>query len=374
MPQSVRADGLRGSVNLRRDAARAALLGVLALAALLYGALDKTVTLAVEGRASRVRTFALTVGDVLDRVGIRLGPGDWVSPPLAARLAEGAKIEIRRAKQITIVLNGQPRRVITTALTVEQVLADLGVRRGMRDYIAASRDGRLGTGQTIVYREAVAIAIRHDGKTDQVITNAPDVATVLEEIGLTLGARDRVQPPPATYPTSGLTVRVERVGDRIETEQREIDYPTLYENRLNMEYGTHKTVRSGKLGVRALRYRSTYVDGRRVTRTFLGSRVLRDPLPRVVAVGRGFPGCTCNRGVSRGEASWYHADGLTAAHRWLPFGTVVRVENVATGAWVNVVIRDRGPYANGRIIDLSDNAFSRLAPLSKGILTVRIRW
>ena len=47
---------------------------------------------------------------------------------------------------------------------------------------------------------------------------------------------------------------------------------------------------------------------------------------------------------------------MTAAHKTLPLGTVVKVENVKTGKCVYVTINDRGPYAKGRIIDLSSFA------------------
>jgi peptidoglycan lytic transglycosylase len=69
-----------------------------------------------------------------------------------------------------------------------------------------------------------------------------------------------------------------------------------------------------------------------------------------------------------GTASWYHEgartatgeryrpDGITAAHRTLPFGTRVRVENRRTGRSVIVRINDRGPFIRGRIIDLSRGA------------------
>ena len=60
------------------------------------------------------------------------------------------------------------------------------------------------------------------------------------------------------------------------------------------------------------------------------------------------------------EGKWKTASGetfntndLTAAHRTLPFGTKVRVVNKKTGKSVVVRINDRGPYAHGRVIDLS---------------------
>jgi hypothetical protein len=77
-----------------------------------------------------------------------------------------------------------------------------------------------------------------------------------------------------------------------------------------------------------------------------------------------------------GEASWYSfapGNGLTAAHPWLPFGTVVTVTNLANGKTVQVVINDRGPFG-GRIIDLSDEAFALIAPLGQGVCRVRLTW
>lgn len=79
-----------------------------------------------------------------------------------------------------------------------------------------------------------------------------------------------------------------------------------------------------------------------------------------------------------GRASWYSSTNrtasgercnphaLTAAHRWLPFGTEVRVHNVKNGRSITVRINDRGPYAGGRIIDLSKAAADRLGLIQAG--------
>lgn len=63
---------------------------------------------------------------------------------------------------------------------------------------------------------------------------------------------------------------------------------------------------------------------------------------------------------------------LTAAHLTLPFGTKVKVTNLATNRSVNVRINDRGPYVDGYVIDLSSGAFEKIANLSTGVLNVRI--
>ncbi len=88
-----------------------------------------------------------------------------------------------------------------------------------------------------------------------------------------------------------------------------------------------------------------------------------------------------------GEASWYgieergrptangepmDPEGMTAAHRTLPFHTVVRVTDLATGRAVEVRINDRGPFIRGRIIDLSHRAARELGIAEKGVARVML--
>ncbi|HEX5265255.1 MAG TPA: septal ring lytic transglycosylase RlpA family protein [Acidimicrobiales bacterium] len=75
-----------------------------------------------------------------------------------------------------------------------------------------------------------------------------------------------------------------------------------------------------------------------------------------------------------GSASWYQAPAGTCAHPSLPFGTVVTVTNLANGATTKCRVEDRGPYAGGRIIDLSESTFSQIASTSQGVIQVRIEW
>ncbi|MGH9118383.1 MAG: septal ring lytic transglycosylase RlpA family protein, partial [Acidimicrobiales bacterium] len=82
--------------------------------------------------------------------------------------------------------------------------------------------------------------------------------------------------------------------------------------------------------------------------------------------------------TEHGLATWYRQparyppDGC--AHTTLPFGTVVTVVNHNTGGSTFCIVSDRGPYGEGRIIDLDDDVFARLAPLGTGIIPVTITW
>ena len=91
--------------------------------------------------------------------------------------------------------------------------------------------------------------------------------------------------------------------------------------------------------------------------------------------------------VQRGKATYYskratgartssgerlHHDSLTCAHRTYPFGTRLKVTNPSNGRSVIVRVTDRGPFARGRIIDLSWRAAKELGILTQGVAMVEV--
>ena len=68
----------------------------------------------------------------------------------------------------------------------------------------------------------------------------------------------------------------------------------------------------------------------------------------------------------------FNPKDLTAAHPTLPFGTRLRVTNVATGRSVVVRVNDRGPFVPGRIVDVSYSAAEALGMVERGIATVKL--
>ncbi|WP_254911127.1 septal ring lytic transglycosylase RlpA family protein [Pseudoalteromonas sp. A601] len=76
------------------------------------------------------------------------------------------------------------------------------------------------------------------------------------------------------------------------------------------------------------------------------------------------------RPTASGELFNQHV--ISAAHKNWPFGTAVKVTNLANNKTVIVKINDRGPFVRGRVIDLSKRAFSQIATLNDGLIDVRI--
>jgi rare lipoprotein A len=74
-----------------------------------------------------------------------------------------------------------------------------------------------------------------------------------------------------------------------------------------------------------------------------------------------------------GLCAFYPArgNGLTAAHRTLPFGSRVRISDPKTGRTVTVVINDRGPFGKHRVLDVSPSAARALGMINRGVIYVQ---
>jgi rare lipoprotein A len=78
------------------------------------------------------------------------------------------------------------------------------------------------------------------------------------------------------------------------------------------------------------------------------------------------------KGAQTASGETFNPQALTAAHRTLPFGTQLRVTNLATGQSVMVRVNDRGPFVPGRIVDVSSFAAESLGITERGIAKVKV--
>ncbi|MBN8718811.1 rare lipoprotein A [Hydrobacter penzbergensis] len=97
-------------------------------------------------------------------------------------------------------------------------------------------------------------------------------------------------------------------------------------------------------------------------------RITETGMASYYGVNDGFNG----KKTANGEI--FNTHQLTAAHKTLPFGTMVKVTNLSNGESVKVRINDRGPYIKGRIIDLSAKAAEKLDMTSKGVAQVKLSY
>lgn len=209
-----------------------------------------------------------------------------------------------------------------------------------------------------------------------VLTNATTVGELAEALPGRSRRSDIVRPSRHSALRPHMVVRITKVRQVRETVREDLPFETLIQYSRDVAPGEIRVLTPGRAGRAKSTYLVTYRNGRRVGAELVSQDVLVEPIDQVEvhsvvepSIARSAAGAT---GVEYGQATWYACPGMHAAHKTLPFGTVVMVTNLSTGGRVTVTINDRGPYAEGRIIDLCDGAFAQIAPLGQGVVDVKI--
>jgi hypothetical protein len=222
----------------------------------------------------------------------------------------------------------------------------------------------------------VTVTVVHDGKSDIKTSTGTTVGTLLQQLGLSVSSLDKVSPGLGSGLVNGLVVQVDRITQSLLNHDIQVPFHSVTRNSTSLELGTQSVAQQGANGVSRQVFRQTFQDGKLLSTVLATTQVLRQPRDKIILIGTHQPTFVPHGGSQSGLATWYAgAPGLTSASPFLPFGTVVRVTNNATGRSIDVVIRDRGPYAGpDKIIDLSPTAFQQIAPLGTGVIDVSLRW
>lgn len=394
---------------VRSSAGRLLIRIVVALVVPLLGvawlAGESQVTLLVDGQAQAVRTHAQTVDELLERSGLSVAAEDRVVPSRDAAIVDGMVVEFVRAREVTLLIDGTREQVVVTALTIDELLAEVDTRVSRSSVVRPSRLSRVQTGMVVEVRQPVAVTVVVAGQPREVITNSGTVGGMLAGLDIALGHQDRITPDPDTKPAAGMTVHVQRIEVVDERHEELVPPGTVERADPGMARGQRKEVQAGEPGLVEVIERVVLADGKEESRSRVSEHVLREPTPRIVAVGSAAPRqataaepssppeqpqpAAAPTSSQTGKASRYSArfegrrtasgevydpSQLTGAHRSLPLGTVVTVTSLSSGRSVQVRINDRGPYVEGRVIDLSRAAFEAIANPSRGVIDVRLDW
>jgi rare lipoprotein A (peptidoglycan hydrolase) len=118
-----------------------------------------------------------------------------------------------------------------------------------------------------------------------------------------------------------------------------------------------------------------YLPNQALTRGELADilyREMESPMTETIEFGVASYYADYFHGRSTASGAILDVNAPMAAHPSLPFGTMIRVTNLANNQSVNLEVLDRGPYLAGRIVDLTPWAFEEIGHLGSGILNVRL--
>jgi len=217
------------SISWSKKGMIASLVTVVMLLGSLFFALQKPVSIEVDGKLLKSRVlFAGTVEDILEKNDVKLGRQDVVQPGMDAPVKKNMKIIVTRAFKVKVLADGQVKTIYTTPVSIQKAIAQAGFKLGEKDIVKTLPVAKVKPNQEI------------------------ELIRVSEQ-------EVKIEEP--------VPFGVERVDD-----------PTL-------EKGLTKTVTPGKNGIARNTVRITFYNGQEGKREIIASEVLAQPQNKVLAMG-----------------------------------------------------------------------------------------
>ncbi|MFD9717497.1 ubiquitin-like domain-containing protein [Streptomyces sp. NPDC059076] len=271
--------------SLRKLVPQALVVAFLAGGTSAFVASDKAVRLTVDGVPRTMHTFADDVEELLADEGVEVGDHDLVAPSPGQDLVSGDDVVVRYGRPVTLTLDGERRRVWTTARTVEGALRQLGVR-AEGAHLSASRSLPISRrGLALDVRTERAVTFMADGRARTIRTTAATVAQALAEAGITLRGQDTTSVAPDSFPRQGQTVTVMRISGSREVREESIPYDTVRTEDPQLFRGTEIVTQQGRPGTRRVTYELRSVNGVRQKPKKLADEVVQEPVTRLIKVG-----------------------------------------------------------------------------------------
>ena len=264
----------------------AILLGLLGLGAVLtWTALDKKVTVQVDGAAPRtIHTMSQDVRGALADAGFPLSAQDDVTPAANRSVREGLAIHLIRGRLLVLTVDGKLLNQWVAAATVGDALARLGFDTSAYSSLPASETLPLAP-TPITVRPAKSVTLIRAGKSDSIESTAPSVGALLAEQGIRVGPNDVLSMPASTPLTDLMTITWKQVRHQTVTTQLSIPYGTTWQDDPSQPDGDSTVVTAGVPGSRTVTYDVLLVDGREMSRNARSDVVTAPPVTQVVSVG-----------------------------------------------------------------------------------------
>lgn len=242
------------------------------------------------GNAVQIRTAARNVEQMLAEAGIALAPEDEMDTPRDTALADEMVIHITRAKTITIDTgDGKQVQTLLAKGTVQQALDKAGVTLGTADAIDTPLDTVIKGDMAVKITRAKKIQIKAKAGDKTVMLATGTVKDALDKSGLKYDTEDEISPSLETKISDGMTIKLVRLNTKVQTRTVKIAFQTIQKKSNRVERGTTDVSQKGQEGVRTIKEKVVYKDGKEVKRVEISNEVTKQPVNKIVLIGTGPP-------------------------------------------------------------------------------------
>jgi len=188
-------------------------------------------------------------------------------------------------KTITITIDGQTKTITTLSSNLKNILDNNGIALDRHDKISVNANSKVKDGDNINIKRAVNVTVSVDGKQLNVKSPEDTVKELLVAQKIKVEKLDKLSLDPKTAIKEGLNVKITRVNEKIEKKSEPIRFAKEVRETKEYETGTEKVIQNGKTGEKLIATKVVYEDGKEVSRHVVEEKILKQPINQILAVG-----------------------------------------------------------------------------------------
>jgi len=282
-------DRLNGSTSVPLRMATGSMLATLLVGGGLAVVNKKDVTIDVNGQQMDLVTMSNSVEGALKQAGIKIGPDDLIVPSPNERLTRTESIKVRSAKSVAVVVDGQEKTIKSTALTVDELVSEIGSEIGgvnEGDLLSKGRDTVIpADGMKLDITRPKVVSINDGGDVTYTQMAASNVGDLLRRRNINLNPEDVVTPSITSPVKAGMDVRIDRVRTDQVRETVPFEVPANYKDDATAFEGDEVVEEAGTPGSKEVKRSIRIVNGKEESNTVISEKEVTPAKPATIKRG-----------------------------------------------------------------------------------------
>ena len=282
-------DRLNGSTSVPLRMATGSMLATLLVGGGLAVVNKKDVTIDVNGQQMDLVTMSNSVEGALKQAGIKIGPDDLIVPSPSERLTRTESIKVRSAKSVAVVVDGQEKTIKSTALTVDELVSEIGSEIGgvnEGDLLSKGRDTVIpADGMKLDITRPKVVSINDGGDVTYTQMAASNVGDLLRRRNINLNPEDVVTPSITSPVKAGMDVRIDRVRTDQVRETVPFEAPANYKDDATAFEGDEVVEEAGTPGSKEVKRSIRIVNGKEESNTVIFEKEVTPAKPATIKRG-----------------------------------------------------------------------------------------
>ena len=282
-------DRLNGSTSVPLRMATGSMLATLLVGGGLAVVNKKDVTIDVNGQQMDLVTMSNSVEGALKQAGIKIGPDDLIVPSPSERLTRTESIKVRSAKSEAVVVDGQEKTIKSTALTVDELVSEIGSEIGgvnEGDLLSKGRDTVIpADGMKLDITRPKVVSINDGGDVTYTQMAASNVGDLLRRRNINLNPEDVVTPSITSPVKAGMDVRIDRVRTDQVRETVPFEAPANYKDDATAFEGDEVVEEAGTPGSKEVKRSIRIVNGKEESNTVISEKEVAPAKPATIKRG-----------------------------------------------------------------------------------------